>query len=98
MDTQLSLPKATLCISPRYIYFRFDNIPARLFYRYLQFVRRRFPYMQWIESIGMWQLAICDLQPLYELCRMLFGASNVQFQYQQYMDRPRIEQLNLFDF
>ena len=97
MNTRLSLPRATLYVSSRYIYFRFDSVPARLFYRYLHFVRQRFPYMQWAEDFGMWQLAICDLQPLYELCRLLFGANNVQFQYRQYMDGPRIVQLSLFD-
>ena len=97
MNTQLSLPQVTLCVSSRYIYFRFYSVPPQLFYRYLHFVRRRFPYMKWNEGIGMWQLAICDLQPLYELCRLLFGVNNVQFQYQQYRNRPRIVQLSLFD-
>lgn len=45
----------------------------------------------------MWQLAVSDLQPLYELCRLLFGANNVQIRFQQYRDRPRIEQLCLFE-
>lgn len=97
MNTHENFPQATLYVSSRYIYFRLDSVPPKLFYRYLHFVRRRFPYMHWNKGIGMWQLTICDLQPLYELCRLLFGVNNVRFQSQQYRNRPRIVQLGLFD-
>ena len=96
MDNKTNFPQTPLYVSSRYVCFRFDRIPSRQFYRYLHFVKRQFPYMRWNRSIHMWQLPIHDLKPLYELCRLLFGVNNVQFQYRQYSNKSRFMQRSLF--
>lgn len=97
MVTKKNLPRATLDVTSRHVYFRMASVPLRSFYRYLHFVRQQFPYMKWRKDIGMWQLPICDLKHLYELCRLLFGVDNVHFQFRKYRGNPRLMQLSLFD-
>ena len=98
MNTIVKIPQITLAVSSRHVYFRLDNVSSQvLFFRYLRFFRERFPHMQWHKQIGMWELPICDLKSLYELCRVLFGVNSVQFQSGQYMGESQHVQLDLFD-
>ena len=97
MATNTPSPRVTIRLSTFHAYFRFDRTDFKLFHDRLCLVRKEFPHMLWIRGSRMWQLPICDLKSLYEFCRKFFGVENIEFQRQQYRDRPRCVQLNLFD-
>ena len=90
-------PRVTIRLSASHVYFRFDRTEFKQFRYRLCLVRKAFPHIHWIKDARMWQLPICDLKSLYEFCRQFFGVENIDFQFQQYRDRPRCVQLNLFE-
>lgn len=97
MASNTTGPRMTIRLSTFHIYFRFDKTEFKLFHDRLCLVRQAFPHMLWIKGARMWQLPICDLKALYEICRTFFGVENVEFQYLKYRDRPCYVQLNLFE-
>ena len=97
MANKTKSPRVTIRLSTFHVYFRFDRTEFKEFHNRLCLMRKAFPHMLWIKGARMWQLPICDLKSLYEICRKFFGVDNVELHYQQYRDSPRYVQLNLFE-
>lgn len=93
----MTRPSVLISVSGGNASFRLQSVDPVHFPGYLQTLRLRLPHMRWNRRIGMWQLPIHDLKPLYEACRSLFGPENIYMLYPDYIGSEKHIQLSLFD-